>query len=1136
MSQVSGLLQKKISCVTEKSIAELSWNPAETLLVIIENDYNIYSYTFTGVSFDLKYTSQLTADVPIPVLVGWGSQNTQFRGPKQKHSREGEQSEVKQISLDGPPKLSWRGNGELFVVNFHNEGKRFLKVFDSDLNPLHQSEEYLNLCQAVSFMGQGQCIASCALRNDVNDLIIFEKNCKVKAVFELPEIKGTIKKLLYHPQMNILAVQSTDKEDQTYINILLYSNAKWFLKQQLFYPSSVRVYGFEWLNLQENLFTTCKLVVFTSRNIEHHVFRFIINRCPQTGIVTVINGRTVEFYIFDEKIIPPPMYLHTFEHTQPINRILFHPTRQICALLDCMFQITLLEISRDGIISTMTTEILTSNGTLNFLGWQWNTDENIYLNVQCDDHDIVGIQQYGNISVDLKYVDESSPNFQLQYDDTDVSVKQKILKKDSEIIYLTKRKFTIDNNEQEYDFALASNREFYVNDTVVCNGVTSFIIFREYLIMTHANSKLYCHRLKDFSVFSDNMDLTKLFSREIEQGSRIVSCNNALPPQIILQLPRGNLESIGCKMITIDVAEEMLRKNKWDSVLQILREEKVNMNVLIDLNPVRFSEHIEDFVKAAKSLAFLNTIVTEFNSTENCFDTFYKNYQISSVPAAKCEKLKVVEKILEYLISTDCIHNLSSIIAIQQKHISLHSALRSIKDVYEANPEKNESVCSKALNQLLIQEHFKDVLSASFSFFNLDFLSLVYHNSNEDPKIYEPEIAKLRELTPIALRFRMSMKSGNLKNAVKYLLRCDEFSQEYISEFVVNNKLENAAYAAIRNNHDHFDLVTRLYAKRLALQQKHIEAGFILKRNKLFAEALIQYKLALEWMEVLSLMRLLKYDVEERRIMVYELSESLLKDNRIDEAVILLEHYNKDYQRAVATLTERKCFRRAISMAQAYGAFDVIERDILPDLNNYMTFLMEKTNNFKNHFEKYADRLKTVREEKISKLGRGFEGFHEGEQDLYSESGSTISSLGSSRATSRSRGSTLSSKNRRKEERKKTDLREGGFYEDIALMRALHILYAETSGFGKDIREVCLIVENDNVDNCKELHKKFTELQRDMVKRIPEIWPDVFVKDTETSDHDVLAIIQNKQDLDPKYRTPPSDYAGCLSWALDIFS
>lgn len=91
-----------------------------------------------------------------------------------------------------------------------------------------------------------------------------------------------------------------------------------------------------------------------------------------------------------------------------------------------------------------------------------------------------------------------------------------------------------------------------------------------------------------------------------------------------------------------------------------------------------------------------------------------------------------------------------------------------------------------------------------------------------------------------------------------------------------------------------------------------------------------------------------------------------------------------------------------------------------------------------------------------------------------------------------SRSSTMSSRHRRKEERKKEDLREGGFYEDIALMKALHQLIQEAFQLGPQIRQLCLSIisygQNITID-IKNMQNLLIKLQDDMKFGIKEIWP-----------------------------------------------
>lgn len=86
------------------------------------------------------------------------------------------------------PQISWRGNGQLFAINFYKNGQRFIKVFNNQLQPLNVSSDYPNLTDPIAFMVVGQCIA-CTSLGDINTIVIFEKNCKVKSTFEVPENK-----------------------------------------------------------------------------------------------------------------------------------------------------------------------------------------------------------------------------------------------------------------------------------------------------------------------------------------------------------------------------------------------------------------------------------------------------------------------------------------------------------------------------------------------------------------------------------------------------------------------------------------------------------------------------------------------------------------------------------------------------------------------------------------------------------------------------------------------------------------------------------------------------------------------------------------------------------------------------------
>lgn len=84
------LVTEKIIVVhhLQKEILDLAWDPIQSILILIDADFQLFAYTYSTLildssSFTNIFHAQLTSKVPESVMVGWGSQSTQFKGPKQ---------------------------------------------------------------------------------------------------------------------------------------------------------------------------------------------------------------------------------------------------------------------------------------------------------------------------------------------------------------------------------------------------------------------------------------------------------------------------------------------------------------------------------------------------------------------------------------------------------------------------------------------------------------------------------------------------------------------------------------------------------------------------------------------------------------------------------------------------------------------------------------------------------------------------------------------------------------------------------------------------------------------------------------------------------------------------------------------
>lgn len=111
--------------------------------------------------------------------------------------------------------------------------------------------------------------------------------------------------------------------------------------------------------------------------------------------------------------------------------------------------------------------------------------------------------------------------------------------------------------------------------------------------------------------------------------------------------------------------------------------------------------------------------------------------------------------------------------------------------------------------------------------------------------------------------------------------------------------------------------------------------------------------------------------------------------------------------------------------------------------------------------------------------------------------------------------SSLSSRNRRKLEKKKIDLREGGTYEDIALIRQLYLLIVDILAMSGDCAEICrsLVALPHKFAVARLLQQHLATTQSEVLNDIPLIWTPTFLNSEYSTEPNVLSVIENRLDL-----------------------
>ena len=170
-------------------------------------------------------------------------------------------------------------------------------------------------------------------------------------------------------------------------------------------------------------------------------------------------------------------------------------------------------------------------------------------------------------------------------------------------------------------FGLSSRSRLYCRDILLADAVSSFFVSTDHQFLCYAaaqgsTSQLRFLPLKDLESFDilmgsdENHVLMGFEPRSVERGSRIVAI---LPgtPQAVLQMPRGNLEGIYPRALVLRYAMNEIGRRQYGEVFTMMRKHKVNLNLIVDLNPKKFlEEDILLFLQQVTTIDHLNLFIS----------------------------------------------------------------------------------------------------------------------------------------------------------------------------------------------------------------------------------------------------------------------------------------------------------------------------------------------------------------------------------------------------------------------------------------------------------------------------------------------------------------------------------------------
>ncbi|XP_013379508.1 elongator complex protein 1 [Lingula anatina] len=1208
----------ELECVgsVESGLRWMSWSPDQELVVLSTGNNTLIMMT--------KDFDPLT-EVPMNpegfgedqfITVGWGKKETQFHGSAGKAA-----AVLKKEALtpalpwdDGMPCISWRGDGQFFVVSSisPDTGARKLRVWSRDCVLQSTSENLDGLEHTLSWRPSGNLIASVQRKPNKYDVVLFEKNGLKHGEFTMPFQRDEvlITELQWNNDSTVLAVVceklnngAEEESSRSYVQLWTVNNYHWYLKQTLIWDKSQFDKATSILWDPEHALTLH--IVSSEGNYMQYTWSFATD-CSLGGSendqanVAVIDGSRVLITPFRSMVVPPPMCAYHIQLPEPVDQVVFaqHPHSERMAILMADGRIAIYNFSKEDQDSFRNKSAITHDASVKIQaggnGFQMpcvpprlsgifsaQVEESsnqsnhplgishlVWVNPTC----ILFVMpsNSGNSSLCQAELIENADNKTYTVRET-FELEEKVIcmcncpsahvaiqlasgsllkyQHDSGLVLPWE---SLDGHEvhfpqpcmqmavctigeEEVVIGLTERYRCYVNEMEVASNCTSFAIHESFLLLTTLSHTLRCIsrsiRIKDLPSLSDGKAHPFDESiRRIERGSRIVT---VVPDdtKLILQMPRGNLETIHPRALLLSAIRKYLDRLEFKLAIELMMKHRINMNLIYDHNPEVFLENVKKFIQLVDSPTHINLFLADLQE-EDVTITMYPGIYGRVKPMEDDDSKPVkVDRVCDAVrTALEQLNADKYFLCILTTHVKkrvpeLDLALQKIKDLKGNNPVgMNES-----LRHLLYLVDVNELYDVALGTYDFHLVLMVAEKSQKDPKEYLPFLNHLQSLESNYQKFTIDNHLKRYSSALGHIAKCGPSHFSECLTLVKDHSLYAQALQLFDKTTQEYMEIASAYGTHLSDKKQYEDAGLMYSKAGDHEKALNAFVKALSWRMALIMAAKLQYEETKMNDLSRMLVTELKNAGRFTEAACILEQYIKDIEEAVVVLIEGCQWEEALRLMHKWKRTDFIESNLKAALLEKCEQQLNFIEDTQEVFQKHKTRLVIVRKEKERQRLELLEGcgtYNDADADLFSDASSaTGESIQSSKYTTSSQRSSVasrtsgkSSKNRRKTERKKWSLKEGSAHEDLALVEALSNYITCTEQMKDEIKSLLhMLVMFDYEDQASKLQKNFDQLLQLIERSIPTIWDGSMEGTNQTSqlitgpDATVNSILQSMQ-------------------------
>lgn len=1092
----------EVTASIEEGILAMSWSPDQEIVIFATGNGNILT-----MSKHFETLTEAPSDL-IPTKTNT-STNTAGTTPKQP-AKLTEEVSARFLNRQSPVNISWRNDGQYFVVNTmdSSDGKRWLRVWERNGNLVSKSEPVDGLLgQVVHYRPDGSIIGTHQYHAGKKETSIsfFERNGLQHYDFLLEKGMSDVYSLEWNTSSDVLCVSFKPalRENVVVVQLWYRENYHWYLKQEYTFNEEKQAPTYVAWDIESSyrLHIFCKDGSYICYDLcwDHDMTSGMTNENP--CVMAVIDGNKVNLTPLRYAVVPPPMCSDSISFDLPVNSVTFGGSQRCLVLLSDnslhMFEFSHnnkppkfgLPPKKVGILQH------TPNTSIRLLT-MINRETFCYvlqsIPGKTDSLIICSIKE--DLSVDVREVSYPESIIRVSYHDysgnlfvegeTGALFKQKL---SDDIPEELNEKFEHPcqimaptmMGEEEVVVGLNSRGILFIGSHNVVSNCSSFTLTDQFLLFTTMSHKLRIINLNlslydavDIAASGPTSKYDETF-REIERGARLV-CAVPADLNVILQMPRGNLEGITPKALVLSHVRSLLNSLEYGKAVVATRKYRIDMNIIFDHNPEAFLKNAKRFVEDVNNPDHINLFVSTLTNediTKTKFAGYHsdgkilKNHHETSTPQASSSSSSVGESKINKICTclraalneVDKKKYISSILTTYAKNEPpmLEDALQLIRSLRTSDKPIKNSDSDAALSYLVFLIDVNTLYDIALGMYDFDLVLMVAQKSQKDPKEYLPFLANLKKLEQYYRQYSIDMYLNRFEKALENISKAGpEHFHEAVS-LIREKGLFKLGMKLYENDKEKLEVIFEAYGDYLVSTGNHKQAGFAYVKCKKFEKAQEAFIEAGEYQYVFSLTKPLGQSAQDIKKIAKSTISVLERGKNSIAASLVCRDYLNDHEEAVLKLVSGHEWKEAVRVATCAGRNDLIDSHVKPGVFESAREITEDLIENETKLTKYIARLKELREEKEAILREQLlmQQHNEGEFgedmphniDALSEASSMQSGVsgysGVSVLSSRSTASSVISKrgvSRKKKNREK--LKKGSPFEEGSLVSRIESL------------------------------------------------------------------------------------------------